>query len=165
QDAHAEWAEYTRRVDTTPVRTHGYGAVFDALALLHHGQAAQAVQRMAAAPDEVWRWVTWIWLHWYVALRAEAAVLAGSPESADRIAEARNIVSGNPIAEALVERADAMLAGDAQRTLATATTFEAAGCGYQAARSRFLAGGDDAAQGVAAIADLGLTPMAPVRGR
>ncbi|MBF6424627.1 ATPase [Nocardia cyriacigeorgica] len=165
QGAHAEWAEYARRVDTTPVRTHGYGAVFDALALLHHGQAAQAVQRMAAAPDEVWRWVTWIWLHWYVALRAEAAVLAGSPESADRIAEARNIVSGNPIAEALVERADALLAGDAQRTLATATTFEAAGCGYQAARSRFLAGGDDAAQGVAAIADLGLTPMAPVRGR
>ncbi|MBF6097531.1 ATPase [Nocardia cyriacigeorgica] len=157
-DAHAEWAEYARRVDTTPVRTHGYGAVFDALAMLHHGQPAQALQRMAAAPDEVWRWVTWIWLHWYVALRAEAAVLAGSPEASDRIAEARNIVAGNPIAEALVERAEALLAGDPQRTLATAATFDAAGCGYQAARSRILAGDD---RGTAAIGDLGLTPMAP----
>lgn len=158
QDAHAEWAEYARRADATPVRTHGYGAVFDALAMLHHGQPAQASQRMAAAPDEVWRWVTWIWLHWYVALRAEAAVLAGSPEASDRIAEARNIVAGNPIAEALVERAEALLAGDPQRTLATAATFDAAGCGYQAARSRILAGDD---RGAAAIGDLGLTPMAP----
>ncbi|MBF6318544.1 ATPase [Nocardia cyriacigeorgica] len=158
QDAHAEWAEYARRADATPVRTHGYGAVFDALAMLHHGQPAQASQRMAAAPDEVWRWVTWIWLHWYVALRAEAAVLAGSPEASDRIAEARNIVAGNPIAEALVERAEALFAGDPQRTLATAATFDAAGCGYQAARSRILAGDD---RGAAAIGDLGLTPMAP----
>ncbi|MBF6321896.1 LuxR C-terminal-related transcriptional regulator [Nocardia cyriacigeorgica] len=158
QDAYAEWAEYARRVDTTPVRTHGYGAVFDALAMLHHGQPAQASQRMAAAPDEVWRWVTWIWLHWYVALRAEAAVLAGSPEASDRIAEARNIVAGNPIAEALVERAEALLAGDPQRTLVTAVTFDAAGCGYQAARSRILAGDD---RGAAAIGDLGLTPMGP----
>ncbi|MBF6161409.1 ATP-binding protein [Nocardia cyriacigeorgica] len=158
QDAHAEWAEYARRADATPVRTHGYGAVFDALAMLHHGQPAQASQRMAAAPDEVWRWVTWIWLHWYVALRAEAAVLAGSPEASDRIAEARNIVAGNPIAEALVERSGALLAGDPQRTLATAATFDAAGCGYQAARSRILAGDD---RGTAAIGELGLTPMAP----
>ncbi|MBF6436863.1 ATP-binding protein [Nocardia cyriacigeorgica] len=164
QNAHAEWAEYARRADTTPVRTHGYGAVFDALALLHHGQPAQALQRMAAGPDEVWRWVTWIWLHWYVALRAEAAVLAGNPEANEHIAEARNIVAGNPIAEALVERADALLAGDPQRTLASAATFEAAGCGYQAARSRVLAGGDHAAAGSAAIAGLGLTPMVPVRG-
>ncbi|MGK8465915.1 ATP-binding protein [Nocardia cyriacigeorgica] len=158
QDAHAEWAEYARRADATPVRTHGYGAVFDALAMLHHGQPAQASQRMAAAPDEVWRWVTWIWLHWYVALRAEAAVLAGSPEASAHIAEARTIVAGNPIAEALVERAEALLAGDPQRTLATAATFDAAGCGYQAARSRILAGDD---RGAAAIGDLGLTPMAP----
>ena len=48
--------------------------------LLHEGRAAEALERTAPEPGEVWRWVTWTWLHWYVALRAEAAVLA---ESAD----------------------------------------------------------------------------------
>ncbi|WP_175583231.1 LuxR C-terminal-related transcriptional regulator [Nocardia cyriacigeorgica] len=160
--ARTEWDAIVRRVDTTPVRTHGYGAVFDALALLHHGQTGQALHRLAADPDEVWRWVTWIWLHWLVALRAEAAVLAGSPDAGERLAEARTIVAGNPIAGALVDRAEALLAGDPTRVLATAAAFDAVGCHYQAARSRVLAGGDDAAGGAAAIAHMGLAPMAPV---
>jgi hypothetical protein len=34
----------------------------------------RALERVAPEPEQVWKWVTWIWLHWYVALRAEAAV-------------------------------------------------------------------------------------------
>jgi hypothetical protein len=54
----------------------------------------------------VWKRVTWIWLHWCVALRAEAAVLAGHPAARDRVVAARATVAGNPVACAQVERAE-----------------------------------------------------------
>jgi predicted ATPase/DNA-binding CsgD family transcriptional regulator len=161
-DAGSEWDAALDRLGTPPAQTHGYGAVFDALAMLHRGQTTEALQRLAAEPGEVWRWVTWIWLHWYVALRAEAAVLAGVSDAGDRLAEARTIVAGNPVAGAIVDRADALHAGDRQRLLATAAAFDAAGCRYQAARTEVLAGGDHAVRGAAALADLGLAPMAPL---
>ncbi|NKY26089.1 ATP-binding protein [Nocardia gamkensis] len=161
-DAWSEWDAALHRFDTPPAQTHGYGAVFDALAMLHRGQISEALGRLAAEPGEVWRWVTWIWLHWYVALRAEAAVLAGVTDAGARLAEARTIVAGNPVAGAIVERAEALHAGDRQRLLATAAAFDAAGCRYQSARTEVLAGGDHAARGAAALADLGLAPMAPL---
>ncbi|WP_327120537.1 LuxR C-terminal-related transcriptional regulator [Nocardia sp. NBC_01730] len=157
--ARSEWRAVLDRIDTSPWRTHGYGAVFDALTMLHHGQAGQALQRMAPEPGEVWRWVTWTWLHWYVALRAEAGVIAGGSDAGDRLAEARTIVAGNPLAGAIVDRAEALLAGDQQRLLATVAAFDTAGCRYQSARTRVLAGGEHASRGAAALADLGLTPM------
>ena len=115
---------------------------------------------MAPEPAEVWKFVTWIWLHWYVALRAEAAVLAGSPDAARRVAEARTVVAGNPVAAAILERADALLADDRERLLATADAFDTAGCHYQSARTMVLAGGDHAARGAAALAELGVAPGA-----
>ncbi|MFE7740866.1 ATPase, partial [Nocardia sp. NPDC057455] len=161
-DARSEWDDAVRRLGTPPAHTHGYGAVFDALIMLHHGQTSEALERTAAEPREVWRWVTWIWLHWYVALRAEAAVLAGVSDAGERLAEARTIVSGNPVAGAIVERAEALHTGDRQRLLATTAAFDAAGCRYQSARTEVLAGGDHATRGAAALADLGLGPMAPL---
>jgi hypothetical protein len=134
----------------------GYAATFDAMVLLHRGDAEAALERVGPAPEQVWKWVTWIWLHWYVALRAEAAVLAGSPTAADRLAEARTTVAGNPVASAMVERAQALFDGDRERLLAAADALEAAGCPYQAARTLVLAGGDEAVRGLAAFADLGL---------
>ena len=139
----------------------GYAATFDAMVLLHRGDAQAALERVGPAPEQVWKWVTWIWLHWYVALRAEAAVLAGSPTAADRLAEARTTVAGNPVAVAMVERAQALFDGDRERLLAAADALDAAGCPYQAARTLVLAGGDEAARGLAAFADLGLAPVAP----
>jgi hypothetical protein len=118
---------------------------------------------MAPEPADVWKWVTWIWHHWYVALRAEASVLAGSPDAAERVAAARTVVAGNPVAEAIVERAQALLDGDRQRLLATVDAFDAAGSRYQSARTLVLAGGGDAARGAAAVTAFGLAPMAPAR--
>ncbi|MEU2176889.1 LuxR C-terminal-related transcriptional regulator [Nocardia sp. NPDC019219] len=161
-EARGEWDALVRGLGTSPARTHGYGAVFDALALLHRGQVHEALERMATEPREVWRWVTWIWLHWYVALRAEAGVLTGASDAVERLAEARTVVAGNPIAGAIVERAEALLSADHERLLATADAFEAAGCPYQAARTRVLAGGDHADRGAAALADLGFAPMARI---
>ncbi|MEU8380313.1 ATPase [Streptosporangium sp. NPDC048865] len=164
RDARREWRDVLDRLGTPPEHTYGYGAVFDATLLLHHGRAAEALERTAPEPRRVWKWVTWIWLHWYVALRAEAAVLAGSPDARGRLAEARGVVAGNPVAAAVVERARALLDGDREALLATAGAFDAAGCRYQAARTLVLAGGDHAGRGAAALAGLGLAPMAPGPG-
>ncbi|MFG3437376.1 ATP-binding protein [Nonomuraea sp. NPDC047897] len=163
QDSRRAWSTVLDRLDPSPGRTHGYGAVFDALLLLHRGQAPEARERLAAEPGEVWKWVTWIWLHWYVALRAEAAVLAGGPDARDRLAEARTIVAGNPVAGAVVDRAEALLDGDREALLATAEAFDAAGCRYQSARTMVLAGGEAGQRGAAALAGLGLAPTPPPR--
>lgn len=161
--ARADWLAVVDRADTTTEHRHGYGAVFDATVLLHHGDAQAALERVAPAPDEVWKWVCWVWLHWYAALRAEAAVLAGHPDAGARIAAARAVVAGNPVAAAQVDRAEALLDGDLPRLPALAAAFGAAGSPYQEARTLLLAGGEHTAAGEAALAGLGLAPK--VTGR
>jgi predicted ATPase len=159
-DAREEWAAILNRLDTSPGQSHGYGAVFDGILLLHRGQAPQALERMSPEPADVWKWITWIWLHWYVSLRAEASVLARSPAARGRLTEARTVVAGNPVAAAIVERAAALLDDDRQRLLDAANAFEVAGCRYQWARTMILAGGEHAALGAAALGAIGIVPMA-----
>ncbi len=160
-DARAAWLAIVDRAGPAAEHHHGYGAVFDAMVQLHHGDPDAALERVAPAPDEVWKWVSWIWLHWYVALRAEASVLAGHPDARDRVATARGIVTGNPVATAQLDRAQALLDGDLPRQLAAAAAFEAAGCPYQSARTLLLAGDDHIAAGTAALTGLGLGPASP----
>ncbi|SPL95073.1 Transcriptional regulator, LuxR family [[Actinomadura] parvosata subsp. kistnae] len=162
-DAQREWQGVLERLGPLPAHTYGYGPIFDAILLLHRGRPAEALERMAPEPAQVWKWVTWIWHHWYVALRTEAAVLAGSPAARDYVTETRKIVAGNPVAGAIVDRAAALLDGDQQSLLATAAAFETAGCRYQSARTLVLAGTDHAEQGAAILTNLGLAPMAPPR--
>ncbi len=157
RDARRAWLEILEQLQTPPEQAYGYGAVFDTLLLLHEGNVTEALRRISREPDEVWKWVTWIWHHWYVALRAETAVLAGDPGARDRLTEARAVVAGNPIAAAMVDRAEALLDGDRDALLGTVPAFEAAGCRYQAARTQILAGGEEADLGRAAHAELGLT--------
>ncbi|MGV9539664.1 hypothetical protein ACWDR9_39225, partial [Streptosporangium sandarakinum] len=95
-DARRTWLAIVDEAGAGPEHRRGYGAVFDATVLLHHGDADAALERVAPEPEQVWKWVCWIWLHWYVALRAEAAVLAGHPDARDRIASARIVTAGNP---------------------------------------------------------------------
>ncbi|MGA5764376.1 ATP-binding protein [Nonomuraea bangladeshensis] len=164
-DARRAWQEILGRLGTSPEHTYGYGAVFDAMLLLHHGQAAEALERMAPEPRQMWKWITWIWHHWYVALRSESAVLAESHNARAIVAEARTVVAGNPVAAAIVERAGALLDGDREVLLATADAFDTAGCHYQFARTLVLAGGAHAERGAAALAALGLAPMKPTGQR
>ncbi|MEU6669255.1 LuxR C-terminal-related transcriptional regulator [Streptomyces sp. NPDC046727] len=159
-DTRATWLAIADRAGPVLDHRHGYGAVFDAMVLLHHGDPDAALERLAPEPDQVWKWVCWVWLHWYVALRAEASVLAGHPDARGRIDAARSMVAGNPVATAQLDRAQALLDGDLTRQLAAAAAFDAAGCRYQSARTLLLAGRGHAAAGTAALDDLGLTPMA-----
>ncbi|MFG2132287.1 ATP-binding protein [Streptomyces sp. NPDC048751] len=157
--ARSDWLAIADRADTAPEHRHGYGAVFDTTVLLHHGDVHTALERVAPKPDQVWKWVCWIWLHWYVALRAETAVLAGHPDARARIDAARTVVAGNPVATAQLDRAKALLDGDLPGQLAAAAAFEAAGCPYQSARTLLLAGGEHATAGTAALTGLGLRPV------
>ncbi|MFB6718983.1 LuxR C-terminal-related transcriptional regulator [Kribbella sp. NPDC056345] len=141
-DARQEWLEVLEQLDTPPEQTFGYGAVFDTMLLLHHDRLPEALERIARPPSEIWKWVTWIWHHWYVALRAEAAVLAGHPDALAWGTEAGSIVAGNPLAAAQVARAAALLDGDPEAVRATAATFDALGCHYQSARTLVLAAGN-----------------------
>ncbi|MGW6393415.1 ATP-binding protein [Streptomyces sp. NPDC055103] len=156
--ARAEWLAVVDRAGTAEEYRHGYGAILDATVLLHEGDAHAALDRVEPEPERVWKWVTWIWLHWYVALRAEASVLAGHPDARARIAAARTTVAGHPVATAQLDRAEALLDGDVPGLLAAAGAFDAAGSRYQSARTLLLAGGEHAAAGTAALAAQGLRP-------
>ncbi|MDX3549042.1 LuxR C-terminal-related transcriptional regulator [Streptomyces europaeiscabiei] len=158
-DARAAWLAIVDEAGTGAEHHHGYGAVFDAMVLLHHGDPDAALERVAPGPEQVWKWVSWIWLHWYVGLRAEAAVLTGHPEARDRVTAARGLVTGNPVVTAQLDRAQALLDGDLTRQLAAATAFDAAGCPYQSARTLLLAGDGHTAAGTTALAGLGLAPI------
>ncbi|MFJ8164878.1 ATP-binding protein [Streptomyces sp. NPDC096136] len=164
-EARATWLAIADRTAGEEDRLLGHGAVFDAMVLLHQGNARAALDRVAPDAQQVWKWVCWVWLHWYEALRAEAAALAGHPDARARITAARAVVTGNPVATALVERAEALLDGDRPRLLATAAAFDAAGCRYQWARTLLLAGGEHTTTGTSALADLGLAPMTVAPGR
>jgi predicted ATPase/DNA-binding CsgD family transcriptional regulator len=153
-----EWLAIGDQLGGTPERRAGYGPTFVAITLLHGGQASLALERLGTRADDSNKWLAWIWLHWHVALRTEAAVLAGHSAADDLVAAARPVVAGNPVATAIVERAAALADDDQERLLTIATAFEAAGCPYQRARTLLLAGRDATATGTAVLADLGLTP-------
>src|SRR5690606_15207210 len=160
-DARAEWLDVLDQLGVTAADRSGYSPTFDAIALLHRGQAAQARARLDGRDDEPKLWDTGILLHWHVALRAEAAVLAGDADAGEVVAAACPVVAGNPTASAIVDRAAALASGggpDREAVLATAAVFEAAGCPYQRARTLLLAGPDHAPAGEALLADLGVPP-------
>jgi predicted ATPase len=157
-DEREAWLAIVGEAGTASEHYHGYGAVFDAMVLLHHGDPDAALERVAPEPEQVWKWVSWIWLHWYAGLRAEASVLAGHPEARARVAAARTLVTGNPVATAQLDRAQALLDDDLPGQLAAATAFDAAGCPYQSARTLLLAGNGHTAAGSTALAALGLAP-------
>jgi predicted ATPase/DNA-binding CsgD family transcriptional regulator len=136
QAARDEWLAVLDQLGVTVTDRAGYHPAFEAIALLHHGEPALALERL----DAPGAWRTGIMMRWHVALRVEAAVLAGHPKAADLLAETRPMVAGNPVAGALLDRAAALLDGDTQGILATAGAFEAAGCPYQRTRTFLLAG-------------------------
>ncbi|WP_239151697.1 ATP-binding protein [Virgisporangium aurantiacum] len=150
--ARAEWLSVVDQLGVTADDRAGYGPTFDAIVLLHHGDATAAREQLHTRTA----WLTGILLHWHVVLRAEAAVLAGDPDAAHHIVTGRPVVTGNPVATAILDRAAALLDRDHHRLPAIAAAFETAGCPYQQARTFILTGGDAAAAGNAVLAELGL---------
>ena len=136
-----------------------FGEFFDALLLLHRGEAAAAMQRLRTPPEEFRDWVSGMWRPWYAALWAEAAVLTGHPGTTARIHRAHLATMDNPVAAAIVDRA-AGWAGDRAGLAPAAAALDAAGCRYQWARTLIALGGADRDRGEAALAKMGAAVMA-----
>ncbi|MGI5220092.1 ATP-binding protein [Nocardia sp. CA-290969] len=156
--ARAQWLDTAAGLGTPARHETAYGAVFEAILLLHHGRAAAAAVELATDLAELDVRDVWVWRHWYFALRAEAAVLAGAPGAGEYLAAAATEVRGNPIAEAIVARAAAMHTDDPAQLPAIAAAFETAGSPYQRARTLTLIGGDQTADAERLLGELGLAP-------
>lgn len=155
--ARSEWLAVAADLGVAREQQVAYSAVFDAVVLLHEGRAGEALSRLAAEPDDMDQRVVWVWRHWYFALRAESAVLAGAPSARDHLLRARTVVSGDPVAGAIVDRAAALAEGSSELLPVVAVAFEAAQCRYQRARTLLLAGGGPAEAGAAELVELGCT--------
>ena len=139
--------------------TMHFNEFFDALVLLHQGRTAAAMELLSTAPEQSRGWAAGMWLPWYAALWAEAAVVTGQPDTAARIRRARLATRDNPVAAAIVDRAEA-LAGDRAGLAPAAEALSAAGCRYQWARTLVAMGGAERARGQAELAAMGATVMA-----
>jgi predicted ATPase/DNA-binding CsgD family transcriptional regulator len=122
----------------------GWPAVFDGLLALHRGDPSEAARRVSGDIDdpELFRALASMqWRPWYAALWAEAAVLDHHPDASARIVRSRHAARDNPIAAAMVERADAIATGDRDTLVRLAITFAQLGCPYQQARTGRIAAG------------------------
>jgi hypothetical protein len=162
-EAAREWLEVYTRMDRASSETTAapsvYRPLFDAIVALHRGQLDAALAAMAEGPESLVLWHNALWRQWYAAVWAEAAVLAGRDDAADRLDRARAIVVDNPVATAMVERAAALAAGEPGRLVAIAAALGPA-CPYQRARTLVLAGGAAADEGRQLMADIHAAPMA-----
>ena len=119
----------------------GWAPTFDALLALHRNEPNAAAERLSVDLDDptVWGfWNTALWRPWYAAMTAEAAVMADLPEAATRIEQSRPAARSNPIAATIIDRADAIRTGDAERLGQCAPRFAELHCDYQRARTLAL---------------------------
>ncbi len=162
-DARAAWLDIVGALETPgrPVSEIHFGEFFDALLLLHRGLPQQAAQVLDTPPEELTEWYSGMWRPWYGALWAEAAVLSGHADAADRIQRARLATAGNAIATAIVDRAAALTTRGADRDglTAAAAALQEAGCRYQWARTLVLIGGEHRARGESVLAAMGAAAM------
>ena len=161
-DARSEWLDIftimNRVVAPLAGRDAGLPRILDALLHLHRADHDAALAALDVDPEDLRHWHTGAWRQWHAAIWAEASVLARRPDATERIARARVITTGNPIAAPLVDRPTpspqpTAPPADIRRAL------HAAGCRYQWARTLALAGGREGGEGERALAEMGAAAM------
>ena len=133
------WVHVAQDLHTDPAlvtgSATGYAPVFDALVALHRGDTKAAEDRLTVDLDAPEVWGSFgpaqYWRTWYAAVWAESAALAGRDDAPARIERARHAVRDNPVAAAMVARAEAFAVGDRDAVANLAATFEVFGCPYQ----------------------------------
>ena len=162
-EARREWLDIVTEMRRAVVTLAGYRTryieLFDGVVALHRGDLADAMTRYGDEPERLKRWYDAAWRQWYAALWAETAVLAELPDRRHRLERARFITVDNPVATAILDRAEAIDAGDIDRLPSVAAALRTAGCRYQQARTLVLAGGEARAEGEAIMAAIGAAPM------
>ena len=140
----AHWTSITRSLLVRPERLDDpanlWAVVLDVLLALDDGDVRTALARTPQTPDEPIEDSNQVlWLPWYAAVWVEARVVAGVGVSAPQFDAARAAAAGNDIALTAIERAH-RIAHEPNADLADlAERFTAAGCNYQANRTRSLA--------------------------
>lgn len=144
-DQRGAWESVTAQLLDGPVlpgeAAVGWAPTCEAWLLLHRGQAEDALAVLRGElDDDAWRKNTTalMWRPWYAAASAEAAALASSSDVAQRLQSAAIAAHGNPVAEALVYRAQALSRRDLDAVASCAPKFEAMGAAYQRERSLHL---------------------------
>jgi len=162
--ARAEWHEISADMRSAVAERFGddtaYLRTFDGMVALHRGELSEALTATSRDPESFRRWHDGAWRQWYTAVWAETAVLAELPDRRQRLVSARFITEHNPVASAIVGRAEALDGRDTERVLGTAAALDAVGCRYQWARSLVLAGGEARTEGQARLTEMGAAPMA-----
>lgn len=140
-----QWTDITGTLSGDPARLAGcltgWAPTFDALVALERGQPDAAFERLTADIDDSAVWGVWnvgLWRPWYAALWAEAAVLAGHPEAADRLRRGGMAARENPVAAAIVRRAGDAARRDHHALGQYVDVFAGLGCRYQQRRSATL---------------------------
>ena len=100
--ARSAWLDIVDALATPgrPLAELHFGEFFDGLLLLHQGHAEAAVQVLGTPPEQFRTWFSGMWRPWCAALWAEAAVIAGHPDTTARIRRARLATLDNPVAAA-----------------------------------------------------------------
>jgi len=137
-----------------------YPEMFDVVLQLHRGQIDRALETLSRPPSQLVGPMVGVWQQWYAALWAEASVLADRTDALERLAEARRISVGNPVASRIVDRAEALATGELTDLPRVAAALAATGCRYQQARTLVLAGGDHRTAGERMLVAMGAVPMA-----
>ncbi len=120
-------------------RDSGFGPVLDGLVLLHRDEPDRAGRGLRAESPQMSGWYGSLFAWWRSALRAEAAVLADSPDAEQLLEEARQLCASSETLSLVVRRARALAEGDATVLPILAERFDALGVPYQAQRTRRLA--------------------------
>ena len=160
-DARAEWLAIVAEMltEVQAVNDHRCYETFDGLVLLHRGEVDHALERLSVSqPEQLDSWRDGLWRPWHAALWAEASVLHGLPDAAERVTRAAAVTGGNAVATAMVARADALLRRDRPAMLEALPVLEQSGCHYQWARTQLLAGGPSRAAGEQALITMGAAP-------
>lgn len=152
--ARREWIDITGVVMREPTAVDDarliWPALFAGLVALDCDDLDTAARLLGLAPDELAPACTWaqrLWIPWYAAAWAEAAILTGEDQEAT-VARAFAATGANEPATLLVDRAAARRARDTASLRRIARRLDRLGCEYQAQRTRtWVAGVVDAPLG------------------
>ena len=146
-DEREEWRTIAKELDAGRLSSPdgvetGWAPTLDAWLLLDRDQPHAALAILTVGLDHpLWAgWATALWRPWYAAAWAEASALASVPDLEERLDSALIATFDNPVAEALVRRAQALARDDLESVAGLAQTFDELGAAYQRDRSRQLAG-------------------------
>jgi class 3 adenylate cyclase len=131
----ADWRAFAEEISRRGQQLAGI-RTFQADVRLHHGDAEAAAELLADGEPSFW------WRPPFLAVRAEAFVLAGRPDADAALTHARETTGENRYAAAVVRRAEAERDDDPDRLREALEIFEEIECPFQVARTRWLLGGE-----------------------